>query len=108
MKVEINQITDTEIFILQNNKVDEVINKAAFQQWVDNADKREWEMNWSDEGGNHRQDSGLMSWDDYYSSIYITNDIADYLTVREARTGKLRNMYDLGKGLSQILKTINK
>jgi len=101
--IDINEITDTFINVhFKGNDIQ--VEKKAFQVWIDNSDKREWELVYSNESGEPVESTGLMSWDEYYRSIYLNNDLEEFLTVRE-ETCKLRNLY-MGKALNKLLTQI--
>lgn len=104
MALEILEITDSLIHILYNEE-EKSINRTAFEKWVDGRDKRQWVYDYS-EAGEHRQTTGQMNWDEYYHSIYVNSDIAEFLSARDGMTGKLKSMYDLGLGLKKLLKTV--
>lgn len=103
--MEILEITTTEIICDFNNK-EHRINKAAFEQWADDNEKRHWEDNSSDHNGNHVQVMGIKTWEQYYDWDFLRDDLKEFLTVRCPENGKLRDMPDLGKSLSKLLKTI--
>jgi hypothetical protein len=79
------------------------ITRDAFESWIDKSDKRDY-CDDSCTCGEHDQKTGTMSWEQYYESHYLASDIKEFLTVRDAKTGKLKDMYDLGKGLKKLLK----
>ena len=100
-KLDILEITD-KIIVVDTGKEDIEINKDAFENWIDNAGKRAFPDKIDFEGEYHPQ-VGLLDWSDYYDSHYFKSDIIEYLKVRDAKTGKLRDMYDLGAGLKKLL-----
>jgi hypothetical protein len=100
----IAEITDTNIFLEDGTR----ISKVAFEKWVDNSDKREWELNSSDHNGYHKQVLGKMSWQEYYESDYLKSDVKEFLEVRNPENGKLRSMPDLNRSLKPILEQVKR
>lgn len=96
----IGLINDTHIILEDETEV----RKDLFEKWVDNNGKREYCYDY-EECGEHRQDAGTLTWEEYYENG-IESDLREYLTVRDHKTGKLANMYDLGAGLKKLLKKI--
>ncbi len=103
--MNILEITEN-LIVVDNGKKDVEINKLAFESWIDNSDKRSFIEDWS-EAGEHRQISGVIDWEDYYGSHYLNSDIKEYLIVREAKTGKLKDMPDMAGSLKKLLHQIN-
>lgn len=78
------------------------IKRTPFEKWADCNDKREWEMDYSDDRGEHIQVLGKMSWDEYYASELVVADLREYNTVRD-NSGKLKNLPDLGKAFKSLV-----
>lgn len=88
--IEVIEITNDLIHLEDNTTVD----RAKFEKWIDENDKRDW--------GANTGETGIMTWEQYYDSKYLINDLAEYVNTR---SGKLKNMYDLGTGLKKLLKS---
>lgn len=96
---------DVIICELANDYID--IDRASFENWADDNDKREYCLDSYDpsEYDGHKQDSGKMDWDEYYASAYITNDLAEFYTVRDEK-GAIRDLPDLGKSFKKLMAQI--
>lgn len=98
-KAQVGEITDTQIILEDETSID----KAAFEKWVDYDERRETELNYSDENGEHVQKCETLTWDEYYENPAFPYHLAEYLAVREAKTGKLKNLPDMAAALRKLV-----
>jgi len=92
---------DIEIF---SNKKDWVISRKGFENWLLFDDRLNWEMNVSDHAGEHQQETGVMTLDEYWSldQEAIKKDLYDYVVTRVIG----EEVFDVFKSLGAILNPI--
>lgn len=77
-------VEQNELFVeLETNNVWIPLNQ--FEKWLADSDRLYWEHNYSDHNGDHVQECGLYTIDQYWqmASIYILNDIYEYFIVNK-------------------------
>lgn len=76
------------------------VNRADFEAFVDRQDKREFCIDSSDHRGEHVQQVGQQSWDEYYS-YDIGDDLVEYLVVKQ------NDFSNIFKGVGKIVKEVS-
>lgn len=98
-------LTDNEIetFILYNNMTERKIDipRNKFEDWLLFDDRLNTEMNLSDESGNHKQELGQLSLDEYWAlnRSEIEKDLYDYIVINY----ESEKVFDIDKSLAKIL-----
>ena len=93
----VEEITDKEIIVDQNGSI-VVINKEAFEKWVEMKGYLQETRSWDEDLSCYTK----MSFDEYLNSDYLNPDVKEFLEVRNPANGKLRSMPDLNKAFQQF------
>ena len=74
---------EKEIEVLTDKK-DYFIPRQKFEDWLRWDDRLNWEMNYSDHNGDHKQETGVMSLEEYWSTDQkgIKEDLYDYIVTK--------------------------
>ncbi len=102
MQIDILDITENYIIADVDGKETHV-KREDFQVWADDNDLRDYCNDYSEYTGEHLQETGTMDWSDYYDCAGFKKDLEKYLTVRDAKTGKLKDLPDMGAALKKLL-----
>lgn len=86
-EIEDYNISDEEIEVTTfKNDVEKnyTIDRQKFEKWLRHNDKLDYCFDWSDYAGEHQQEVGQMSLDEYWESgrEYIYQDLYDYIIIK--------------------------
>lgn len=86
-EIEDYNISDEEIEVTTFKNGEEknyIIDRQKFERWLRHNDKLDYCFDWSDYRGDHQQDTGQMSLEEYWESSRkcICEDIYDYIIVK--------------------------
>lgn len=97
---------DIEIF---SDKKDWIISRSGFENWLRFSDRLNWEMNISDHNGNHVQETGVMSIEEYWSldQNSIKTDLYDYVVIKVLDVKVFDVFQSLGNILNPIYSPVN-
>lgn len=87
-----------------NSTLPTEIEKERFNQWLIDNNRLEWVNDTSNERGEHHQQTGVLTLDQYYElpEVYLKSDMYDYLT-HITKTGKLSNLPAIAQSLKDLL-----
>jgi hypothetical protein len=89
-----------KVSALKNNiPVDYELSIVKFEAFIDRHGKRDYCSDPSDYRGEHVQDAGTMSWDEYYESTYLMEDLIEFIIIQEAD----QVFTDISAGINKIV-----
>lgn len=83
-EIESYSLDESEIIVYPDHGEPVTFSKTKFENWLLFTDRLNWEMNFSDNGGDHIQQVGTLSLSEYWEMLpaSINADLYDYIILK--------------------------